>query len=100
MKVAHYHIGGDFKALHVLQDNKDGTVNLGTNDGTLVVSNCPVVTEALEGHCTLVGASESTVKEPTVKELQDKAQALGIDTKDMKKADLVAAIEAKEKEAE
>ena len=43
--------------LFVLRENRDGTVDLGDQDGRLLLGKCPIATSPIdrqEGHCRIV----------------------------------------------
>lgn len=46
--------------LFVLSKNADGTLELGTEDKTLIVGKCPVAEVATLGHCTLGEPAKDT----------------------------------------
>ena len=59
-KKGYYHAShAEPRALEVLKENEDGTVNIGTTDGTgkekLLVRLCPVAKTAKAGHFTYGG---------------------------------------------
>lgn len=51
---------GSKRELVVIKENPSGTVELGTEDGVLVVGNCPVGGKA--GQCTVDGKDTAKVK--------------------------------------
>jgi hypothetical protein len=59
MKKAIYHNedGRERNDLLVLKENSNGTVDIGTDDGTLIIGQCPIGTKS--GQCTIQTASES-----------------------------------------
>lgn len=107
MKQVTYHPeDGRSLVFDVLKVNPDKTVDIGLAAGgedgkpLLVVGGCKVTDAAEIGACVAI-ASESDSKPLSAfskQELVNKAELLGIDTSGMSKADLVAAIEEKEKE--
>ena len=50
------------KELSVLKENADGTVNLGTEEGVLVVGKCPVAEAPMPGHFTFGKLPETAVE--------------------------------------
>src|SRR5689334_1437119 len=64
IKKAIYHNAEGFKPVedYVLEENADGTVELGNEDGDLLIGKCPVVSEPKEGCCSIVGAKAKKAK--------------------------------------
>ena len=53
------------KAFLLLKEHKDGTVDIGQADGTVVVRGCKVTEQPVHGHCTLDAEAEASEKELT-----------------------------------
>ena len=100
MKTAIYHQEfRDPKPFAILAEHKDGTVDLGPEGGDVVIAKCPVSAEPKPGHATLgkaPAAEADSLDAKKVDELRDMAAALGIDATGLKKAELIAAITAKQ----
>ena len=62
MKAVYHREANPPHELTVLGKNEDGTFNLGTDEGTLVVSGCAVTEEAKPGFCSLVETLETPKK--------------------------------------
>jgi len=105
-QVTYYPEDGRSLVFDVLKVNADKTVDIGLATGgedgkpLLVVGGCKVTDTAEIGACVAI-ATEADGKPLSAfskQELVSKAELLGIDTSGMSKADLVSAIEEKEKE--
>jgi hypothetical protein len=66
MKTATYHQpeSEGNRAFAVLQENKDGTVDLGPEGGAAVITSCRVTEQPEEGSCTIDKAEPAKSKEP------------------------------------
>jgi hypothetical protein len=64
MKKATYYIdGGETnRQFFVINENEDGTVDLGTDEKTVVVSKCPVSESPKLGHCVVEGGLSGKAK--------------------------------------
>ena len=52
------------KLFSVLKENADGTVDIGTADGPVLVRGCKVTDKPVHGHVTLQAAEETPVQTP------------------------------------
>jgi len=99
MKSAHYHQENQAPQVFlVLAEHDDGTVDLGTAEGTLVIGRCQVAAQPRPGQCTLEDTADTGDADPLdslkVDELRARAGELGIASAGLKKAELISAIKA------
>lgn len=100
-KFVHYHQDSrEPKRFAVLKMHKDGTVDIGPENGDAVVTSCVLLDAPKPGHCTPFeqpekqDESDELLESKKVEQLRDLATSLSINVSGLKKDELIAAIKS------